>query len=478
MDTKSIAFLMLLLLPSTAVLLSSQLVVVKGGTSVIRVPNDFPTIQEAINAAQNGSTILVNKGVYNENLRINKTLALLGIDRQSTVIEGTTSGSDTVNIIDADNVSVNGFTVTNGGTGTFRTGIGLHNSSGCLISGNIITLNEWAGVELDGSNNNTVSDNIVSSTIGSTVGLVFGDGILLESSANNTISCNFITNSTRGGISLWRSYSNCISGNTIEENEVGVEALSGNNTLFGNNFIHNLQAIAVSVTDDNIWSASGKGNYWDDYTGVDDGSGGRIAGDGVGDTGLPWHGVDNFPLINYANPVLILWNDMAFPASLASNSTVSAFTFDQADKKIVFSVAGPVNTTGFFNVSLPAGLLSGPWEILLDGADVTSKATVTENQTYTTIYLNYSHSTHNVQLIGTHVIPEYPTATIFLLTILLTLLPTTLILKKKNKVPDTMKEFRACSYVSVRDLTEPASEVLLTLGKRIHPKLNRHKVLH
>ena len=53
----------------------------------IIVPDDYPTIQEAIDNATDGDTIFVKKGTYEENpLEINKTLSLIGEGADSTKI--------------------------------------------------------------------------------------------------------------------------------------------------------------------------------------------------------------------------------------------------------------------------------------------------------------------------------------------------------------------------------------------------------
>jgi nitrous oxidase accessory protein NosD len=52
-----------------------------------RVPEDFPTIQAAIDAAQEGDTILIAPGVYREHLVISKSLILQGAG-PDTVLEG------------------------------------------------------------------------------------------------------------------------------------------------------------------------------------------------------------------------------------------------------------------------------------------------------------------------------------------------------------------------------------------------------
>jgi len=51
---------------------------VKTEATTLIVPDNYPTIQAAINAAVSGSTILVKNGTYTENVVINKMLSLLG----------------------------------------------------------------------------------------------------------------------------------------------------------------------------------------------------------------------------------------------------------------------------------------------------------------------------------------------------------------------------------------------------------------
>jgi pectin methylesterase-like acyl-CoA thioesterase len=57
------------------------------------VPDDYPAIQEAVDAAQPGDTIRVRSGTYCENISINKTLSLIGMNPQITIVNES-KGSD------------------------------------------------------------------------------------------------------------------------------------------------------------------------------------------------------------------------------------------------------------------------------------------------------------------------------------------------------------------------------------------------
>ncbi len=81
------------------------------GAGTITVPDDYPTIQEAVDAASNGDTVFVKCGVYNEHVVVNKPLSLLGEDTNNTVIDGNGTGYGI--LVTADYVSVKGLRVQN-----------------------------------------------------------------------------------------------------------------------------------------------------------------------------------------------------------------------------------------------------------------------------------------------------------------------------------------------------------------------------
>lgn len=79
--------------------------------STIVVPERYPTIQSAIDAANVGDTILVMPGKYVECLTINKSLRLIGSGSNLTIIESTGEGHTIEIAIGVSNVSLRGFTI-------------------------------------------------------------------------------------------------------------------------------------------------------------------------------------------------------------------------------------------------------------------------------------------------------------------------------------------------------------------------------
>ena len=104
---------------------------VKADSQVIHVPADYSTIQDAIDSAYPGTTILVAKGVYVEHLNITKSLSLVGEDRDTTIIDG--SDANTVISITADDVAIQNFTITKSVPKTFDTGIDVDRATQVLI---------------------------------------------------------------------------------------------------------------------------------------------------------------------------------------------------------------------------------------------------------------------------------------------------------------------------------------------------------
>ena len=149
---------------------------VKTESATIIVPDDYPTIQEAINNANDGDTVYVRAGTYFENVVVNKTVSLVGENRENTIIDGNGTYWGVMKVT-ADNTLVTGFTVKNSN----RFGIQIWKSFGNTIKENYVT-DTFYGIRLDQSTNNSMIGNIVKSNSFM--------GILLSNSKNNILRYN------------------------------------------------------------------------------------------------------------------------------------------------------------------------------------------------------------------------------------------------------------------------------------------------
>ncbi|MEA3282613.1 MAG: right-handed parallel beta-helix repeat-containing protein [Euryarchaeota archaeon] len=93
---------------------------------------DYTEIQDAVDNASDGYTILVYNGTYTENVRINnKDLTIEGEDRGTTIIDGGGSG-DCIRVSSAD-VGISGFTIKNAGVcGVYAYGSDLNLSNATI----------------------------------------------------------------------------------------------------------------------------------------------------------------------------------------------------------------------------------------------------------------------------------------------------------------------------------------------------------
>ncbi|RUM93232.1 MAG: hypothetical protein DSZ23_00185, partial [Thermodesulfatator sp.] len=182
-----------------------------------RVPQDFPTIQSAVDAAEPGDEIIVEKGHYKELLKIDKSVNLVG--KGWPVIDGGSRAGNvnTINIFYLGEKAgkIEGFVITGGGVGNLGHGINIWDSSPEIV-GNRITGNHH-GIGVHGSPSLTgrtlIHGNLVYNNM---VGI--GNG--KDSSArifNNRVYKNSVV-----GIGCRGKAAPLIENNLIYENHIGI----------------------------------------------------------------------------------------------------------------------------------------------------------------------------------------------------------------------------------------------------------------
>ena len=196
-----------------------------GGTGT----GNYTSIQDAIDNASSGDTVFVydDSSPYYENVFVDKSIDLIGENRNTTVIDGSIGG-DTV-YVSADWVNISGFKIRN--SIIADAGIELH-SNHSAITGNNISSNNWDGICLRYSNYNNISGNFFSQNKYS---------MSLYDSGNNTISGNYLTYNDYGIALVTNSHFNIISENNIlgifgrvNNDLIYIGSDSNNNTVTNN----------------------------------------------------------------------------------------------------------------------------------------------------------------------------------------------------------------------------------------------------
>jgi len=247
-------------------------------------PGNYTKIQDAINDSSKGDTVFVYNGTFNENVKINRRISLVGEDKNNTIIDG--GKKECTIVLQWDRVNISGFTICNSGTKSenagidvylgYRTnifdniiesnwaGIYLYCTEFCNIENNIISKNKYgiltAGFEMIGECwCNNISKNIISKN--TKVGIYIGPQSFGEEISNNTLFLN------RVGIKIdyiWSSYlGNIIQRNNITKNLYGLISYPTDVIITQNNFIKNIRhALCRSPFFENYKGTVFIDNYW------------------------------------------------------------------------------------------------------------------------------------------------------------------------------------------------------------------------
>ena len=196
----------------------------------------YETIQEALDASEtlDGHAIFVEAGVYFENVTVNKTVKLLGENKEAVV---DSEGADAVIKVTSENVTIGNFTIRNSG-GTPRIysgGVLLDGSNGSLVANNNIVANK-NGIYENGSYNTITGNTMFNNT---------SHGIIVDSGFHNIIDDNTVFDNPWIGIML-SSQSNVLENNVVTNNDWGI-SVSANNTVVGNNVSSNEHGILLGA---------------------------------------------------------------------------------------------------------------------------------------------------------------------------------------------------------------------------------------
>jgi len=330
MERKAVSGIMLtlLLISMLTLALNIQPVKAQGPINILFDGRVYPPTAPILNVGNVSYTLMAN---INNSIMVHRSNII--IDGNGYTLQGTGSG----NGFDLSNI--NHVTIKKTRIKGFNMGIYLFNCSGCVISRNNITDNKYSGVYLDGSSSNFISGNNITNNDGygvylwnSSDNVISGnnlasngyDGVYLLNCSDNVISGNNLASNGYHGVYLWNSRGSVISVNNITKSPWGIffgnysyynrlyENNITNNSWYGvyitncsdnvisrNNFINNIEKQASTLNSINVWD----GNYWSNYTGVDNYSGpyqNETGSDGVGDTPhiIDATNKDRYPLMN------------------------------------------------------------------------------------------------------------------------------------------------------------------------------------
>ncbi len=254
----------------------------------LNVPQDYSTIQEAINSAQQGDMVLVAEGTYLENINFKgKAITVAShyiLDQDTshisaTIIDGSqrshpdsgsvvyfTSGEDTTSVLQ-------GFTIT-GGTGTVTFGGGERLAR---MGGGICIMDAGAKISHNYICNNSVTDSFVVIGGGLTAGPPTSNSlVIIENNTFDSNSClRSIFASNGGGMSIVmkaRIYNNTFSNNFVSSDSG--EAFGGgflvaynlDSTLIYNNLITNNKVETLYGTGPFDGALGGGIMVWNDMT--------------------------------------------------------------------------------------------------------------------------------------------------------------------------------------------------------------------
>ena len=263
---------------STGAFTSSSVIPLTVGTRIIIVPDDYPTIQAAINAAGTRDTVCVKDGKYPESLTLNRSVSLVGENVQNAVICGGGQALVGIHVTPGGNITIEDFTVT-----CFSNGVELVDSFNNSLSQNYIEGNEMGlkiinstdtvlrnnsmygnyfynfGVSQETSLASLAQDIDTSNTVNGkpiyywtakhNISVPNDAGYVALLNCSNVTVSNLILSDNEYGVSIANSDNCTLTNDTITTHETGFDAgvylLDSDNTTVSNSYISHTETVFV-----------------------------------------------------------------------------------------------------------------------------------------------------------------------------------------------------------------------------------------
>lgn len=223
------------------VLASAFLWTAQSRAAVIHVPEDYRNIQQAIDAAAPDDEVIVNAGVYKENILIEKALVLrASAGPSSTLVQAADESRPSIKVNQAAGATITGFSA----TGSRTAGILMSGASRITIDDCRFTDNA-SGIVMHGTTDSTLKNNVSNSND--------QYGLYMEKSHDNNIERNTASLNRDKGFFISNSNGNKIVGNSVNLNSwdgIMVYASTGNN-ITGNKTLRNTYGIVISESNGN-----------------------------------------------------------------------------------------------------------------------------------------------------------------------------------------------------------------------------------
>ncbi len=223
----------------------------------INVPKDYKTIQEAVDLAAAGDTILVAPGTYIENIYVIKKITLQSVQGyKNTIIKAKLPSASVITIEGVDGFVLSGFTLID----SKHAGVHLRRVTGSTIT-ECYVKNNMMGIYLEYSSKNEISKNYATQNADG-INLYYSyrnnlianesysnkeKGIVLYASNGNTLTENQATSNVWDGITIWNSKKNLLRSNVAVGNTYAIVINNDENELIDNRTMRRLYYVLPIV---------------------------------------------------------------------------------------------------------------------------------------------------------------------------------------------------------------------------------------